>query len=115
MHAPNSRRKTLCGTLDYLAPEMVEGAFHDANVDVWSLGVLCYEFLYGQVRGFMASQGGQLWRWPEAGDSWLQVMQECWDRELKGGPCSCSAPADCSARALQASHPCCLPPVAASL
>ena len=49
MHAPNSRRKTLCGTLDYLAPEMVEGAFHDANVDVWSLGVLCYEFLYGQV------------------------------------------------------------------
>lgn len=51
VHAPNSRRKTLCGTLDYLAPEMVEGAFHDANVDVWSLGVLAYEFLYGQVRG----------------------------------------------------------------
>ena len=50
VHAPNSRRKTLCGTLDYLPPEMVEGAPHDANVDVWSLGVLCYEFLYGQVR-----------------------------------------------------------------
>ena len=51
MHAPNSRRKTLCGTLDYLPPEMVEGAPHDASVDVWSLGVLCYEFLYGQVGG----------------------------------------------------------------
>ena len=25
VHAPNSRRKTLCGTLDYLPPEMVEG------------------------------------------------------------------------------------------
>lgn len=47
VHAPNSRRKTLCGTLDYLPPEMVEGAYHDANVDVWSLGVLMYEFLYG--------------------------------------------------------------------
>ncbi len=26
---------------------MVEGHDHDANVDVWSLGVLCYEFLCG--------------------------------------------------------------------
>jgi aurora kinase len=47
VHAPNSRRRTLCGTLDYLPPEMVEGAAHDARVDVWSLGVLAYEFLYG--------------------------------------------------------------------
>lgn len=48
VHAPNSRRKTLCGTLDYLPPEMVEGSLHDDRVDIWSLGVLCYEFLYGQ-------------------------------------------------------------------
>ena len=47
VHAPNSRRKTLCGTLDYLPPEMVEGSMHDERVDVWSLGVLAYEFLYG--------------------------------------------------------------------
>lgn len=48
VHAPNSRRKTLCGTLDYLPPEMVEGSLHDDRVDIWSLGVLAYEFLYGQ-------------------------------------------------------------------
>ena len=48
VHAPNSRRKTLCGTLDYLPPEMVQGLDHDSAVDVWSLGVLCYEFLFGQ-------------------------------------------------------------------
>lgn len=47
VHAPTSRRNTLCGTLDYLPPEMVEGREHDKNVDVWSLGVLLYEFLYG--------------------------------------------------------------------
>lgn len=47
-------RKTLCGTLDYLPPEMVEGTDHDATVDVWSLGVLCYEFLFG-VPPFEAS------------------------------------------------------------
>lgn len=47
VHAPTSRRNTLCGTLDYLPPEMVEGRDHDKYVDVWSLGVLLYEFLFG--------------------------------------------------------------------
>ncbi|KAF9616529.1 hypothetical protein IFM89_029990 [Coptis chinensis] len=43
-----NRRRTMCGTLDYLPPEMVESVEHDANVDIWSIGVLCYEFLYKQ-------------------------------------------------------------------
>jgi len=47
VHAPNSRRKTLCGTLDYLPPEMVEGKDHDNTVDLWSLGILAYEFIVG--------------------------------------------------------------------
>mmetsp|Transcript_5394 Transcript_5394/g.7927 ORF Transcript_5394/g.7927 Transcript_5394/m.7927 type:complete len:321 (+) Transcript_5394:58-1020(+) len=47
VHAPTSRRNTLCGTLDYLPPEMVEGREHDEQVDVWSLGVLLFEFLVG--------------------------------------------------------------------
>jgi serine/threonine protein kinase len=41
------RRKTLCGTLDYLPPEMVEGKEHTSKVDLWALGVLTYEFLVG--------------------------------------------------------------------
>ncbi|KAM6163879.1 aurora kinase A [Rhynchocyon petersi] len=48
VHAPSSRRMTLCGTLDYLPPEMIEGRMHDEKVDLWSLGVLCYEFLVGK-------------------------------------------------------------------
>ncbi|OMJ29736.1 Serine/threonine-protein kinase ark1 [Smittium culicis] len=47
VHAPTSRRKTLCGTLDYLPPEMVEGKDHNNAVDLWSLGVLTFEFLVG--------------------------------------------------------------------
>ncbi|GMH22506.1 hypothetical protein Nepgr_024349 [Nepenthes gracilis] len=42
-----NKRHTMCGTLDYLAPEMVENKAHDYAVDNWTLGILCYEFLYG--------------------------------------------------------------------
>lgn len=48
VHAPSSRRTTLCGTLDYLPPEMIEGKMHDEKVDLWSIGVLCFEFLVGK-------------------------------------------------------------------
>ena len=37
----------MCGTLDYLPPEMVMSQPHDERVDIWSLGVLCYELLCG--------------------------------------------------------------------
>lgn len=47
VHAPGTRRQTLCGTLDYLPPEMVEGKEHAWWVDLWSLGVLAYEFVVG--------------------------------------------------------------------
>ncbi|KAK4051015.1 spindle assembly checkpoint kinase [Microbotryomycetes sp. JL201] len=47
VHAPGNRRTTLCGTLDYLPPEMVEGRDHSEKVDLWALGVLTYEFLIG--------------------------------------------------------------------
>lgn len=47
VHAPSLRRRTMCGTLDYLPPEMVEGHTHDEKVDLWCIGVLCYECLVG--------------------------------------------------------------------
>jgi len=43
----NAKRHTFCGTIDYLAPEMIKGTGHDRAVDNWALGILCYEFLYG--------------------------------------------------------------------
>ena len=48
VHAPSSRRATMCGTLDYLPPEMIEGHTHSERVDHWALGILTYEFLVGK-------------------------------------------------------------------
>lgn len=53
VHAPNNRRATLCGTLDYLPPEMIKSGskdnWYNEKVDLWSLGVLTYEFLVGEA------------------------------------------------------------------
>jgi aurora kinase len=53
VHAPNNRRNTLCGTLDYLPPEMIKPGsqdnYYSEKVDLWSLGVLTYEFLVGEA------------------------------------------------------------------
>lgn len=47
VHSPSEKRKTFCGTLDYLPPELVESKYYDNKVDLWCLGVLCYEFCSG--------------------------------------------------------------------
>lgn len=53
VHAPSNRRKTYCGTLDYLPPEMIipkaDDDSYDEKVDLWALGVLTYEFLVGEA------------------------------------------------------------------
>ncbi|XP_035795581.1 aurora kinase C-like [Anopheles albimanus] len=49
VHEPTSSRTTLCGTVDYLSPEMVQGQPHTKTVDLWSLGVLAYELLCGKA------------------------------------------------------------------
>lgn len=61
VHSPNSRRATMCGTLDYLAPEMVENKPHDETIDIWCMGILIYELLTGKAPFHCTdAEGGQM-------------------------------------------------------
>nr|CAA44963.1 protein kinase [Drosophila melanogaster]prf//1804262A protein kinase [Drosophila sp. (in: flies)] len=42
------RKKTLCGTANYIAPEILTKKGHSFEVDIWSIGCVMYTLLVGQ-------------------------------------------------------------------
>ncbi len=49
LNSSKDKAFTVCGTLQYLAPEMFTNQGYDKNVDWWALGCLIYEMLTGKL------------------------------------------------------------------
>ncbi|KAL0033487.1 hypothetical protein WJX77_011695 [Trebouxia sp. C0004] len=86
-------KRRAVGTPDYLAPELLLGTGHGAEVDWWSLGAILYEFVTG-VPPFNADSPEEIFSrildrqltWPEGED----ISTECKDlvdRLLQLDPC----------------------------
>lgn len=46
-YATSERRETVCGTYEYMAPEILMKQSQSTKIDVWALGVLIYELIHG--------------------------------------------------------------------
>ena len=44
---PETKRRTVCGTPYWMAPELIQGLEYGKEVDIWSLGILCLELAEG--------------------------------------------------------------------
>jgi len=53
-------RSTFCGTLEYMAPEMLNNKPHDFKVDIWALGIFLYELIHGKSPVFQKDKKGSV-------------------------------------------------------
>lgn len=55
----DSRSTTMCGSMEYMAPEVLQRKPYDHSADLWSFGIIMYELLLGSTPFFHANSNEQ--------------------------------------------------------
>ncbi len=42
-------RDSVCGTPLYSSPEIIKNEKYDNKIDIWSIGIMTYELIYGRI------------------------------------------------------------------
>ncbi|KAG2529491.1 hypothetical protein JM18_002753 [Phytophthora kernoviae] len=66
----NRRLQTMCGTPQYLSPELVSGRLYGTPADIWSTGILAYMMLSGLVPFDEAKSDTELFKLISLGAVW---------------------------------------------
>lgn len=48
-YACGDSRTTFCGTPLYVCPEVLKGEEYNTKADIWGLGIITYELVFGRV------------------------------------------------------------------
>ncbi|TMW69761.1 hypothetical protein Poli38472_001917 [Pythium oligandrum] len=57
--AQRARNNTVCGSMEYMAPEVVQRDAYNFRADMWSFGIIMYEMLFGTTPFYDANQREQ--------------------------------------------------------
>ncbi|KAL4449567.1 hypothetical protein ABPG74_007390 [Tetrahymena malaccensis] len=76
---PYQRRRSFCGTLDYVSPEMIQDQVYDKEIDIWAIGVITFELCSG-FAPFTQFNDQQTY---QAIQNVKHVWPKCFSEELK--------------------------------
>ncbi|GMF17188.1 unnamed protein product [Phytophthora lilii] len=71
----NRRLQTMCGTPQYLSPELVSGRLHGTPADIWSTGIMAYMMISGLVPFDEARNDTELFKLISLGAVWYDQPQ----------------------------------------